>query len=200
MGAAPAERPVVARIGKAHGIRGEVTVESHTDRPRERFAPGARFDLDPGGVDGRISVTVTTARDHRGTWLLGFEDVTDRTAAEALRGQRLLLPHGAQHRDSTEAADADARGREPAEGDDESDEQSWYEEELIGLHVQDVAGHELGAVAALHTRPAQDLVEVRLTDGRTVLIPFVTALVPVVDVPGGRVVIDPPDGLLDLAQ
>ncbi len=174
-------QPVVARIGKAHGIRGEVTVALHTDSPHERFVPGARFTLEPGPGPGTL--TLSGAREHNGIWLLAFEEVPDRTAAEALRGRRLLL-------ESSEGADLEA----PDEDD------AWYEDELVGLRVEDLAGREVGTVGALHTRPAQDLLEIRLPDGRAVPIPFVTALVPVVDVPAGRVVIDPPGGLFDLAE
>ncbi len=189
---------VVARIGKAHGIRGEVTVALHTDSPHERFTPGARFDLEPGtgGVSSGAtpgpqtppapgapdSLTLAAARLHNGTWLLSFEEVADRTAAESLRGMRLTVPQEV-------LADAD-----------DGDEDAWYEEDLVGLRVQDPAGRDLGSVSALHTRPAQDLLEIRLPDGRTVPVPFVTALVPTVDVPGGLVVVDPPGGLFDLAE
>lgn len=186
---------IVARIGKAHGIRGEVTVALHTDSPHDRFTPGTRFDLEPGtgGVssvagttlaDVPDALTLAAARLHNGTWLLSFEEIADRTDAEALRGLRLTVPEG-----------------HPGAADDgDEDEDAWYEEDLVGLRVQDPAGRELGTVSALHTRPAQDLLEIRLPDGRTVPIPFVTALVPTVDVPGGLVVVDPPGGLFDLAE
>lgn len=165
---------LAARIGKAHGLRGEVTVQVHTDAPHARFVPGAVFATDPAE---RGPLTLRCAREHQGTWLLGFEGATDRSAAESLRGTRLLV-----------ATDDDADG----------DEDAWYESELVGLAVDDPAGTRIGEVVALHTRPAQDLLEVRLSDGRTGLVPFVAALVPDVDVAGGRVVVDAPDGLFDL--
>lgn len=184
---------VVARIGKAHGIRGEVTVASHTDSPHERFTPGTRFVLEPGAggassgvgtppADVLDGLTLTGARSHNGTWLLSFEEIPDRNAAETLRGRRLVLPE------------------DPLETGDTGDEDAWYETDLVGLRVQDTSGLLLGTVSALHTRPAQDLLEVCVPDGRTVLVPFVTALVPTIDVPGGLLVVDPPGGLFDPAE
>ncbi len=80
------------------------------------------------------------------------------------------------------------------------DEDAWYEKDLVGLSVVTVAGEPVGKVVALDPRPTQDLLVVRLTDGREGLVPFVAALVPQVDVAGGRVVIDPPAGLFDLDE
>jgi 16S rRNA processing protein RimM len=166
---------VVARIGKAHGLRGEVTVEVRTDAPGERFVPGATFVTDPETAG---PLRLRSARDHNGILLLGFEGAPDRSAAERLRNVLLL-------------ADSDE------EGDDEN---AWYEKDLVGLSVVTVGGEPVGEVAGLENRPAQDLLVLRLTDGREALIPFVAALVPEVDVEGGRVVIDPPAGLLDLGE
>ncbi len=160
----------VARIGRAHGLRGEVTVASHTDRPEERFVAGASFRTDPD----RGAVTVRSVRLQGTTWVLGLDGVSDRTGAEALRGTRLLAA--------------------PEEDDDEG----WYEDDLVGLQVVHVQDGPVGRVAALHRRPAQDLLEVTLEAGSTAYLPFVAQIVPEVDVPGGRIVIDPPDGLLDL--
>jgi 16S rRNA processing protein RimM len=166
---------VVARIGKAHGLRGEVTVEVRTDAPGGRFVPGATFVTDPETAG---PLRLRSARDHNGILLLGFEGAPDRSAAERLRNVLLL-------------ADSDE------EGDDEN---AWYEKDLVGLSVVTVGGEPVGEVAGLENRPAQDLLVLRLTDGREALIPFVAALVPEVDVEGGRVVIDPPAGLLDLGE
>lgn len=162
---------LVARIGKPHGLRGEVTVQVHTDAPQERFVVGAVFGTDPD----RGELTVRGARLHNGIQLLTFEQVQDRTAAEALRGTRLL-----------------------AEVDDEDD--AYYEDDLVGLDVVDTAGAALGTVVALHPRPAQDLLEVELADGRTAYLPFVAEIVPEVDLDAGRVVADPPPGLLELGE
>ncbi len=165
---------VAARVGRPHGLRGEVTVQVHTDEPERRFVPGAEFATDPVGVG---PLRVRSVRVHQGIYLLGFEGHPDRTAAEALRGTRLLV------------------------GDDEDagDDEAWREEELLGLAVVLPDGTPLGTVTALHLRPAQDLLEVDTGRG-TVLVPFVEELVPEVDEENGRVVVDPPPGLLELGE
>lgn len=172
-------RLVVARIGRAHGIRGEVTVELRTDTPDDRFYPGADLVVvPPKGPAARglpKTLTVETVRDHNGTLLLTFEQVDDRTAAEALRN--VLL----------EAEVPDETGEDDA----------WYTHQLVGLRVLDPAGTELATVVSLEHGPAQDLLVVRRPDGATRYVPFVTALVPTVDVKRGFVVVDAPGGLLD---
>ena len=174
-------RLVVARIGRAHGVRGEVTVEVRTDAPDQRLGAGAVLYVPDGGrrrelaAAGRpTSLTVTGSRDHNGIRLLRFAEVEDRAAAEALRDTLL---------------EADV----PEDGDEDD---AWYEHELVGLAVLDPAGARLGEVAGLQHMPAQDLLVVRTPLGEH-LVPFVRAIVPVVDVAGGHVVVDPPGGLLD---
>jgi 16S rRNA processing protein RimM len=166
---------VVARIGKAHGLRGEVTVQVLTGAADERFVPGATFVTEPAASGPLV---LRSARDHNGILLLGFEGTDDRSGAEALRGIKLLA--------------------NPLE--DHGDEDTWYERDLVGLKAVTVGGDEVGEVTALQSGAAQDLLVVRLTDGRKALVPFVTAIVPEVDVDGGRVVLDPPPGLLDLGE
>ena len=163
---------VVARIGRAHGLRGEVTVEVRTDVPEQRFVAGAVFATDP--VE-RGPLTLAEARDQSGMLLLAFEEVPDRSAAEALRGTLLVVV---------------------ADASDEPD--AWYEDELVGLCVEDPEGQVLGELVQLETGGAQDLLVIRPAAGGVhVRVPFVSALVPVVDVAGGRVVVDPPGGLFD---
>jgi len=166
---------VVARIGKAHGLRGEVTVQVLTGAADERFVPGATFVTEPAASGPLV---LRSARDHNGILLLGFEGTDDRSGAEALRGIKLLA--------------------NPLE--DHGDDDTWYERDLVGLKAVTIAGDEVGEVIALQTRAAQDLLVLRLTDGREVLVPFVTAIVPEVDIEGGRIVLDPPAGLLDLDE
>jgi 16S rRNA processing protein RimM len=166
---------VVARIGKAHGLRGEVTVQVLTGAPDERFVPAATFATEPPSAGPLV---VRSARDHNGVLLLGFEGTVDRSGAETLRGVRLLA--------------------DPLEDND--DEETWYERELVGLKAVTVGGDEVGEVTGLQPGAAQDLLVLRLTDGRRALVPFVTAIVPEVDIEGGRVVLDPPPGLLDLDE
>jgi 16S rRNA processing protein RimM len=173
-------RLLVARIGKPHGLRGEVTVQTHTDDPEARFAPGVSYTTEaaPGSGVPR-ALTLRSARLHLKTWLLGFEEIPDRTGAESLRGTRLFI-------DAEAAAEA-------AEDDD-----AWYEDELVGLAAVDPTGATLGEVTGLRTGAAQDQLVLRLADGAEALVPFVEAIVPEVDVEGGRVVVDAPPGLLEL--
>lgn len=163
---------VVARIGRPHGLRGEVTVEVRTDDPAQRLAPGARFEADPASAG---PLTVQGARTHHGVTVLAFEGVERREDAEALRGTLLV---------------------QDASLDDEGE--AFYEDQLVGLRVRRTDGTPIGTIAELATRPAQDLLLVDLDAGGQAMVPFVTALVPTVDIAGGYVVIDPPAGLLDL--
>jgi 16S rRNA processing protein RimM len=173
-----ADRIVVARIGKPHGLRGEVTVQLHTDEPERRFADGAVLDTEakPGsGVPRQL--TIRSTRVHNGIWLLAFEEVPDRTGAEGLRGTRLVL-------DETELPST------------EDDDDAWYEDDLVGLEVRDPSGTVLGRVTGLDFGAAQDRLVIELTDGVTVHVPFVEELVP--EVAEDHVVVDAPPGLFDL--
>jgi 16S rRNA processing protein RimM len=172
-------RLVVARVGRPHGLRGEVTVRLHTDDPASRFAPGATV------FAGDRALTVASARDHNGTLLLGFDQVADRSAAEALRGALL------------EAEVTDETTAQAAESAESPDDDGWYHHELVGLRAVDPAGGVLGTVAAVVHLPAQDLLEITRPDGARRLVPFVTAIVPTVEVDAGYLVIDAPAGLLD---
>ena len=188
----PTGARLVARIGKPHGLRGEVTVQVHTDDPHGRFAPGRVLDTEaaPGsGVPRRL--TVRTSRLHRQIWLLGFEEIPDRTEAESLRGTRLVIDAAPDRLEEGDLDDVD---------DDSGDDDAYDEAELVGLAAVTSAGEPLGTVSGLRIGAAQDLLAVTLVDGRTALVPFVEAIVPEVDLPGGRVVLDPPPGLLDLAE
>ncbi|WKV16449.1 ribosome maturation factor RimM [Janibacter limosus] len=170
---------VVARIGKPHALRGEVTVQLHTDDPEARFVPGTVFDTrasEGSGVPRQL--TLATTRVHQGVWLLGFEGIPDRTGAESLRGTRLVL-----------ALD---------QPDPTQDDEGWYEEDLVGLQAVDPSGTVLGEVVAPELGAARDRLRVRRPDGSEALVPFVEEIVPEVDPEGGRIVVDAPPGLLDL--
>ncbi|MFJ6197260.1 ribosome maturation factor RimM [Micromonospora sp. NPDC092111] len=218
---------IVGRIGKPHGIRGEVTVEVRTDEPEARFAPGAVLRTEPGarppttssarsgvprtepgpkppttssarsgvprtepaaaapegpgpGVAFEVpaELTIESARWHQGRMLVAFEGVLDREVAEALRGTLIGV---------------DSAGVAPPE-----DPEEFHDHQLVGLAVVTPDGEHLGEVAKIDHAPASDLLVVRRPEGRTALIPFVKAIVPEVDLAGGRVVVDPPAGLLDL--
>jgi 16S rRNA processing protein RimM len=177
---------VVARIGKPHGLGGEVTVQLHTDDPQGRFVVGTALTTEarPGTGVPR-ALTLRSARSHNGTWLLAFEEIPDRTGAESLRGTRLLVGQQGE----VEPAVTGVQG-EPHDG--------WYEDELVGLAVLTRDGTRVGEVNGLEIGAAQDLLVVALDAGGTAYLPFVEAIVPEVDVDGRRVVVDPPDGLLEL--
>lgn len=165
---------VVGRIGRAHGIRGEVTVEVRTDDPERRLGPGAVLATDP---PERGPLTVATGKVHSGRLLLRFEGVDDRTGAEALRDTLLV-------------ADVDPEERP-------EDPEEFFDHQLVGLDVVTVGGERVGEVAEMLHLPGQDLVSVRREDGTEVLVPFVAAIVPTVDLEAQRLVLDPPPGLLE---
>jgi 16S rRNA processing protein RimM len=169
---------VVGRIGKPHGIRGEVTVDVRTDEPERRFAAGAtlRAQAPRGSASTLTAVTVARARWHQSTLLVTFEELADRNAAEAARG---LVLHA--------SVPADEVPEDPDE---------FYDHQLIGLTAYDLDGTRLGEVTGLVHGGAQDLLEVKALDGRDTLVPFVKALVPEVDVAGGRVVVADRPGLV----
>lgn len=171
----------VGRVVRPHGIRGEVVVEVTTDEPDRRYAPGATLLTRPGAEPaGRVPprLTVESARPHQGRLLVTFQGYADRTAAEALRGVLLQV-------ESETVA--------PPEEPDE-----YHDHQLVGLAAVNPAGEPLGTVTGVDHAPASDLLMLRRPDGRTALVPFVKALVPQVDLAAGRVVIDPPAGLLEL--
>ncbi|MEU9194722.1 ribosome maturation factor RimM [Streptomyces hundungensis] len=165
---------VVARIGRAHGIKGEVTVEVRTDEPELRLGPGAVLTTDPASVG---PLTIETGRVHSGRLLLRFEGVRDRTAAEALRNTLLI-------------ADVD-----PAALPDEPDE--YYDHQLMDLDVVLADGTEVGRITEITHLPSQDLFIVERPDGTEVMIPFVEQIVTEIDLEAQRAVIDPPPGLID---
>lgn len=159
---ASVQRLEIGRIGKAHGLRGEVSVTATTNR-LERFQAGSVL------YSGSRRLVVTSARPHQTRWLVHFEDVSDRSAAETLRGAVLT---------------GDPLGPLP-EGE------VWVHE-LVDAFVSDRSGHELGRVVAVHANPAHDLLE--LESGALIPIVFVVSSEP------GRVVVDPPPGLLELTD
>jgi len=185
---------VVGQIGKPHGIRGEVSVAVRTDEPEERFVAGAVFTTEVPR-DRRVStgparsvspleykvpaeLTLESLRWHQGRVIAQFDGVHDRNVAEALRGVLLQV-------------DSDA-----VEDPDDPDE--FNDHQLVGLSVVSIGGDVLGTVERIDHAPASDLIVLKKPGGGTALIPFVTAMVPTVDLAGGRVLVDLPEGLLDL--
>lgn len=169
---------VVGRVAKSHGIRGELAVEIRTDSPEQRFAVGAVLRGRKPRDRGLTEYTVEAAREHSGRLLLRLKGVDDRNAADALRGVLFVI-------DSADVAPSD-------------DPDEFYDHELEGLEARLVDGTVIGTVAEVLHSAAGELLSVRPPSGEgEILIPFVTAIVPVVSVAGGYVEIDPPEGLLD---
>jgi 16S rRNA processing protein RimM len=164
----------VGRIGRPRGVHGAVFVEPWTDDPGARFAAGARLNTDPPAAG---PLTVAQSSSAGGKLVVCFAGVTNRAGAEALRGVQLLV---------------DAAERPPL-----SDPDEFYDSELVGLLARTPEGSELGPVVDVAHGAGGDhlVVEVR---GREHLVPFVSAIVPQVDVAAGHVVIDAPPGLFEL--
>ncbi|MEU2158410.1 ribosome maturation factor RimM [Streptomyces sp. NPDC019396] len=165
---------VVARIGRAHGVKGEVTVEVRTDEPELRLGPGAVLHTDPASAG---PLTIETGRVHSGRLLLRFEGVRDRNGAEALRNTLLI-------------AEVD-----PDERPDEPDE--FYDHQLMDLDVVLADGTEVGRITEISHLPSQDLFIVERPDGTEVMIPFVEEIVAEIDLEEQKAVITPPPGLID---
>ncbi|MET9414100.1 ribosome maturation factor RimM [Streptomyces klenkii] len=165
---------VVGRIGRAHGIRGEVTVEVRTDEPELRLGPGAVLATDPASAG---PLTIESGRVHSGRLLLRFAGVGDRTAAEALRNTLLI-------------AEVD-----PEEVPEDPEE--FYDHQLMDLEVVTVDGTVVGRISEISHLPSQDLFIVERPDGSEVMIPFVSEIVTEIDLDEQRAVIDPPRGLID---
>lgn len=166
----------VGRLVKAHGLKGALKLELYTDDPDRRFAPGATFTLQVPEQSQwhRKTITVREFRWMNAHPVVFFEGVDDRTAADTLVRAILWIDE-----------DEDA----PAEPD------AWYDHQLVGLDVvRD--GAVVGKVARVDHFPAQDLLVVATGAGE-VLVPFVTAIVPEVDIEAGRVVVTPPAGLFE---
>ena len=172
-----AERLLLAGvIVRVHGLRGEVVVDLHTDSPEVRFATGsALVARRPGEPDGVL--TVESARAHSGRLLVRFVEAPDRSAAEALRGIRLLVA---------------AASAAPPEDPDE-----FHVHQLEGLRAELADGTVVGTVGDVVHGPAGELLVVVREDAPDALIPFVHAIVPTVDLPHGRLILTPPEGLLD---
>ena len=176
--------PVTGRAGellvgvvvRAHGLRGELGVDVRTDSPEERFALGAVLVARRAGApDGLL--TIESTRMHSGRLLVRFVETPDRTAAETLRGTRLLV---------------DVTSLPPTADPDE-----FHDHQLEGLRVELVDGTGVGTVREILHGPAGELLVVARSEGPDALVPFVHAIVSEIDLDAGRIVLTPPEGLLD---
>lgn len=169
----------VGRLVKAHGLKGAFKLELYTDDPDGRFVPGAQFTLQVPESSPWHGKTATV-REFR--WMnshpvVFLEGIDDRTAAESLVRAILWIDQ---------------------DDDDLAEDDAWYDHQLVGLSViRD--GETVGQVRRVDHLPAQDLLIVTPVDGsdREILVPFVAAIVPEVDVVAGRVVVTPPPGLFE---
>jgi 16S rRNA processing protein RimM len=166
---------VVGQIVRPHGVHGELVVDVRTDEPELRYAVGSVLATDPA-VAGPL--TVESARPHHGRLLVGFQGVADRDVAEHLRGVLLCV---------------DSETLPPP-----ADPEEFHDFQLVGLWAQTPSGDPIGEVVRVEHAPASDLLVIRLADGRTGMVPFVGAMVPEVDLAGGRIVLTPPDGIFSL--
>lgn len=159
-------RLLVGRIGRAHGILGEATIEVRTDEPDRRFAIGASVQTDTHG-----ELTITSGRVHNGILLLGFNGITDRNGIEKLRNTLLY-------------ADVDIN-------EENDDEDEYHVMQLIGCQAVLETGEVFGEVTDVINLPGQDLLAIKTAQGEQ-LIPFVHQLVPTVDIANKKVVVIPP--------
>ncbi|NEN06694.1 ribosome maturation factor RimM [Diaminobutyricibacter tongyongensis] len=176
--AKPAQNQLrVGRLTKAHGLKGAIKLELYTDTPDQRFVPGAVFTLQvPTGSKWHgKTLELTELRWYNGHPVGFFKGIDDRSEAETLVKAILWV------------------NQDPAELPEEED--AWYDHQLVGLAaLRD--GVKVGTVARVDHLPAQDLLAIR-TDNGEVLVPFVKAIVPAVDLAAGTVTLTPPIGLFE---
>ena len=169
---------LVGIVVRPHGLRGELVVDVRTDSPQERFAPGSV--LTRAAADGTATglLTVEASRPHSGRLLVRFAEAPDRDTADTLRGSRLLV---------------DAATLPPTGDPDE-----FHVHQLEGLAAELADGTAVGTVREIVHGPAGELLVLARPELPDALVPFVQAIVPTVDLDGGRIVLTPPEGLLDL--
>lgn len=162
---------IVGKIGRAHGIRGDVFIDVTTDEPKRRFTTGAQLRLDDG-----TQLEVASVRKHGGRLLVVFTGLHDRTAVEQLTGRQLF---------------ADVPSDEQPSGQNE-----YFDRQLVGLEVRSATGAPSGTIVGVQHMPAQDLLVIDV-DGDERLVPFVEALVPTVNLEEGFVQLADVGGLLE---
>jgi len=163
---------VVGRIGRAHGVLGEATVQVQTDDPDVRFKVGAKLSLDNGK-----DLTIRSARWHNQILLLAFDGIIDRNQIEELRDQMI-------------SAEVDITSLSPGE---------YHYQQLLGCQVFLQSDELIGEVDEIVKLPGQDLLSVA-QNGKKVLIPMVKKIIISIDVSAKKIVVDPPEGLLDVTN
>ena len=164
-------KKTVARIGRAHGLKGDVVLDIRTDVPAQRLVVGATFETEPAEAG---PLTLVRVRQQGVTWVAGFDRIPDRDAAEQAKNIELVI--------------------DGAESDEEG---AWYVHELVGMSVVRPDGSVVGEVVDLLDMPAHDVLVVRQPSGFRAMIPFVEPFVPNVDAEARVVTVTPPYGLLD---
>lgn len=162
---------IVGRVGRAHGIRGDVFIDVTTDEPKRRFHKGAALRT----ADG-TTLEVAAVREHRGRLVVSFVGYPDRTAVETLTGEELLV--------------------DVPDDETPDDPEEFFVRHLVGLEVRRADGTVAGLIAEVQPLPSQDLLVVDV-DGEERLVPFVEALVPTVDINEGYVQLADVEGLLE---
>jgi 16S rRNA processing protein RimM len=166
MAAGAQDKVCLGIIAGAHGVRGEIKVQSYTRAPRDILAYGPLSD-----ERGQRRFAMSLVREERGRLVMRLPGIADRDAAQALAGTRLFVE----------------RARLPAPPPDE-----FYHNDLLGLAAEEADGSAFGRIAALHDFGAGDLVELERPSGERVLLAFTRDVFPLVDVAAGRVVVAPP--------
>ena len=164
---------VVGRLGRPHGVHGEISVEVRTDEPEIRFAKGSKLSV----KENNNQLTVLSSRWHQEKMLVKFEEITDRDLANEIKGKTLTIKI------------------DPNSIETKKDQ--YYEFQLAGLKVIDKNDKTLGQIKEVITNLAQDLLVVETVDKREVLVPFVKQIVTNVDLDKKQVIMDPPTGLFD---
>ena len=164
---------VVGRLGRPHGVHGEISVEVRTDEPELRFAKGSKLSI----KESNNQLTVLSSRWHQEKMLVKFEEITDRDRANEIKGKTLTIKI------------------DPNSIETKKDQ--YYEFQLAGLKVIDKNDKTLGKIKEVITNLAQDLLVVETVDKREVLVPFVKQIVTNVDLDKKQVIMDPPTGLFD---
>lgn len=164
---------VVGRLGRPHGVHGEISVEVRTDEPELRFAKGSKLSI----KESNNQLTVLSSRWHQEKMLVKFEEITDRDRANEIKGKTLTIKI------------------DPNSVETKKDQ--YYEFQLAGLKVIDKNDKTLGQIKEVITNLAQDLLVVETVDKREVLVPFVKQIVTNVDLNKKQVIMDPPTGLFD---
>jgi 16S rRNA processing protein RimM len=167
---------LVGRVVRPHGLRGQVVIVPETDFGAERFGAGAKVWRAVGSAIGDLTIADSHPQGDR--WVVAFENVSTVEDAEALRGVELRIPEDA---------------RMPL-GPDE-----YYLYDLVGCEVRTAAGAEVGRVESVYTGAGGALLGVN-RNGAEVLVPLVKVMCPEIDVAGRRIVVDPPDGLLEVNE